>query len=709
MADKPKSDPSQLANANYRTYIRLRDHGHSEWVEQAQKQTEFYLGNQWAPADAKRLDEEGRPMVTVNVILSTVNTLIGEMIQNQADVHFKPQRGGTEETAHFLNAIFQSVTDRNGYKYTEQNLFADGIIEDRGFLDVRMDFSSNIFGEIDIKLEDSTQILIDNQARDKDPDTWSEVIITRWLTLDELEVQYGKEKRNEVELSSAAGYSYPDDSVEFTDARRFGDEAGYAVQYDDDTRTVNRIRIIERQWRKLTKVRMFVDPVTGETRQIPDHWEEERVQAMAQRHGFYITESTRRRVRITTSADTVLLEDDWSPYRSFTVIPFFPYFRRGSPVGAVKNLISPQELLNKTTSQELHIVNSTANSGWILEENSLSNMTEDELAENGSKTGLVMVVRRGAGLAPEKIQPNSMPHGIDRISLKASSSVREISGVNAAMAGAVGAHEVSGVAIREQTQRGQVQAVVPDEALRWTRWKLANKVLELVQDFYTEGRIIYVADPLDPVDKNKEVMINAMDEEGNVPNDVTIGRYDVTIGSMPSRDTMNEIEFAQLTQLREIGVQIPDHFIIQKSNLTNRDQISKFVMDLQGFGELTPEQQQQAEQEQELQMRATMAEIAGLEAKAQELQTRAAQNQAKAESMQGYNQAAIELAKIETDLDKKREELMLRARLAELSYGGQMVQNTKNNATKMAMAMLQSQTRKAEQSKPTPKKKEATK
>jgi hypothetical protein len=365
--------------------------------------------------------------------------------------------------------------------------------------------------------------------------------------------------------------------------------------------------------------------------------------------------------------------------------------------------MSPQDLLNKTTSQELHIVNSTANSGWVVEENSLSNMTEDELAENGAKTGLVLVVRRGASLKPEKILPNSMPHGVDRISMKASSGIREISGVNGAMAGAVSAHQVSGVAIREQTQRGQIQAVVPDESLKWTRHKLAMKILELVQDFYTEGRIIYVADPLDPMDKNKEVYINAEDDQGNVPNDVTIGRYDVAIGTIPSRDTMNEIEFAQLMQLREVGVQVPDHVIIQKSNLTNREQLAKFVMDLQGFGEMTPEQQQQAEQEQELQMRATLAEIAGLEAKAQEMQTRAAQNQAKADSMQGYNQAAIELAKIETDLDKKREELMLRARLAQLSYGGQMVQNSKNNATKMAMAMLQSQTREKE-SKPTPKK-----
>ena len=70
---------------------------------------------------------------------------------------------------------------------------------------------------------------------------------------------------------------------------------------------------------------------------------------------------------MTVTADDVVLDDDWSIYRSFTIVPFFPYFRRGNPFGPVDNLIDPQNLLNKTSSQELHIVNTTANSGWVIQ------------------------------------------------------------------------------------------------------------------------------------------------------------------------------------------------------------------------------------------------------------------------------------------------------------------------------------------------------
>ena len=62
----------------------------------------------------------------------------------------------------------------------------------------------------------------------------------------------------------------------------------------------------------------------------------------------------------------------------------------------VRNLISPQEQLNKISSQELHIVNTTANSGWIVESGSLTGMTADDLEEHGAETGLVLEYNRGS-------------------------------------------------------------------------------------------------------------------------------------------------------------------------------------------------------------------------------------------------------------------------------------------------------------------------
>lgn len=73
--------------------------------------------------------------------------------------------------------------------------------------------------------------------------------------------------------------------------------------------------------------------------------------------------------------------------------------------------------MNKISSQELHIVNTTANSGWIVESGSLAGMDADDLEEHGAETGLVLEFNRGSN-PPAKIPPNQIPTGLDRISQK---------------------------------------------------------------------------------------------------------------------------------------------------------------------------------------------------------------------------------------------------------------------------------------------------
>src|SRR6185437_781403 len=108
----------------------------------------------------------------------------------------------------------------------------------------------------------------------------------------------------------------------------------------------------------------------------------------------------------------------------FTQVPFFPYFRRGRTMGIVENLLDPQELLNKTSSQELHIVNTTANSGWKIKKGSLKNMDADEVEQRGAQTGVVFELDDVNDM--EKIQPNQIPTGVERITYKEEEHIKTI-------------------------------------------------------------------------------------------------------------------------------------------------------------------------------------------------------------------------------------------------------------------------------------------
>ena len=246
----------------------------------------------------------------------------------------------------------------------------------------------------------------------------------------------------------------------------------------------------------------------------------------------------------------------------------------------VRNLLSPQEQLNKIASQELHIVNTTANSGWMVESGSLVGMSSDDLEEHGAETGLVLEYNRGS-TPPVKIQPNQIPTGLDRISQKAALNIKAISGINDSMLGTDSA-EVSGVAIQAKQNRGAIMIQVPLDNLRKTRQYLAEKILDLVQTFYTERRVVMITNEEDPLKPREPMVINEMSPEGQIINDLTIGEYDVVISTAPARDSFDEVQFAEALNLRQVGVGIPDDAIIEYSHLARKQELAKRIRVLTG-------------------------------------------------------------------------------------------------------------------------------
>src|SRR5690606_20132118 len=109
-------------------------------------------------------------------------------------------------------------------------------------------------------------------------------------------------------------------------------------------------------------------------------------------------------------------------------VPYFPSFIDGVTMGAVSSLLDPQQLYNKVSSQELHIINTTANSGYKVKRGALLNMTIEEAEQVGSRSGVIFELDDIQNL--EKIQPNQVPQGHDRISFKADQIMRNIAGVS---------------------------------------------------------------------------------------------------------------------------------------------------------------------------------------------------------------------------------------------------------------------------------------
>lgn len=689
LTKKPRLSPGEedrLAHEQWERYTRARDNGHMDFIDVAKKCDAYYQGEQWDAEDVAMLDAEGRPALTINTILPTVNTVLGEQSTRRADVQFKPRRSGSSEVAHTLTKLYMQIADNNKLDWVEQQVFADGLIMDgRGYFDVRMDFSDHVEGEVRIKALDPLDVVLDPDAKDYDPKTWNEFYYTRWMTLDDIEEMYGREEADRLRFIAENGNTFGRDSVEYSETR-YGDTddvddfLGTTIHGEDEYRTVKALRVIERQHRKVTRVDCFVDPNTGDQREVPEAWSDRKTKKFAKEYGLNIYSKTKKKVRWTVTCDKVVLHDDWSPYNDFTIVPYFAYFRRGRPFGMVRNLLSPQEQLNKIASQELHIVNTTANSGWVVESGSLTNMQAEDLEEHGAETGLVLEYNRGSS-PPAKIQPNQIPTGLDRISQKAAANIKSISGVNDSMLGTDGA-EVSGIAIQAKQNRGVIMIQVPLDNLRKTRQYLAEKILNLVQTFYTEERVIQITNEEDPMMPREELAVNVMTPEGEIINDLTIGEYDVVIGTMPARDSFDEVQFAEALSLRQVGVAIPDDAIVQYSHLAKKAELASRLRQ-----DPSEEQMQLMAMQQQLAMQEAQLTVAKLEAEVQKLQSDAALNMAKAQDT-AETQPVIDMAKLQSELQIARENLALRRELAGMTQQTRESQSQTQAAAKLATTAM---------------------
>jgi hypothetical protein len=596
-----------------------------------------------------RLAAQRRPALTINKILPTLSTVLGEQIANATDTIFRPKAGSDPATAEALTKLYSYISDQNQLDWVRSDVFQDGMVHSRGYFDVRIGYDDALYGEVRIERLNPKNVIPDPDASEYDPDTWGDVIVTKWVTAQDIELLYSKKDAEYLRHNEETPYGF--DSIDVV-RNTFGGDETYTT--DDDKVAVRRnIRLIDRQYRMMSKSPHFVDLVTGDTRPVPETWDEARISAVLSKMAgqLVIVDRLAPRIRWTVTAGDVVLHDDWSPYKHFTVVPYFPFLFGGASVGLVENLIDSQELLNKVSSQELHVVNTTANSGWTYEQGSLTNMSPEELEQRGAETGLVLEYAKGAQ-SPQKISPNQMPTGLDRVSYKAEEHIKSISGVSDSMQG-FDREDVAAKAIAYKQQRGVATLTKPIRNLERTDYILARNVLDLVQQFYTEPRVVNVTRP-GPAQEQEAVQLNSYDEATDeIVNDLTLGEYNISIVSTPHRESLEDSQFEQAKALREIGVPIPDKYLIGNSRLLHRQEIIE-ELNAQAANPAVQAQQQTQQRQAEAQAALTEAEVQKKMADAQLQQVRAERDAVKTNK-----EASPVDDKLELDRWKAREQFAL--------------------------------------------------
>ena len=151
-------------------------------------------------ADVAALDDQGRPALTINTILPTINTVVGEQSTRRADIRFKPRGSGMQKLPCPNQSFFSNLIT---IKWNGLSPSFRWLVQDRGWFDVRLILQP--YSRRSSLSKDPLDIIIDPDAKEYDPRNWNEIFETKWMSIEQIEEQYGQDKADQLRVISEVG------------------------------------------------------------------------------------------------------------------------------------------------------------------------------------------------------------------------------------------------------------------------------------------------------------------------------------------------------------------------------------------------------------------------------------------------------------------------------------------------------------------------
>lgn len=605
---KPEQIPRQdaaLIQVMAERHIRATA-GMESWATTAKKAIEYVEGKQWSAADLAKNAREGRPSLTFNKMNNLLRLVVGYYQQQRTEAKYRPDDEGaaSEAVATALTKMSHKVAEMNEEEYVESEMVLDGLCTGRAFIDQRLSFENNLFGDIKESARDPFTVKLDPDGSTYDLNkSCAFVMEDRIVSIDEIECTYGKGAATLLyPLVMGGGFTgMPGGSslMEFVQAitpwRNFGGEnntwgtgsssfidAFLSNSVDTARKTV---RLVDIQHKVHIPCRYWADLETGDLELVPDTFDQAQIAKTLQWSEMYFRKIGKpnpirvihrmgTRLRWTTMVGDIVVYDKWSPYKSYTMTPYFPYFRRGSTRGMMEDLIDPQNEVNKRRSANIDITTRTAHSGWKYHADSLSPEEETKLRKFGAAPGLNLKWKGQSFMKPEKIEPSSPSQAFERLELRSADDLKEISGVNDSLLGLVDKVQ-SGRALEARQKQGVMTIqMYMDNRVRTSKLKFKQR-LEIFQDHYTQARVYRMSS--NP-DKPEILQINQMDAAGVITNDIGLGRYKTTVDSTPISASFMQAQFEEIMDLVEkqiIPREIVQDVAIEVSSLPHKEALKK--------------------------------------------------------------------------------------------------------------------------------------
>ncbi len=447
-----------------------------DWDKHAREDYSFYYG------DVNPLNDGGRPNLTLNKLKTIVNAVIGYQTQNRYEPTFLPRNRGSQKMADIRKSVTKYILDQCDYSDLETKVFQDMCIGGIGWLYAGWKYDEFYpEGAMDIRRVSPFDVYVDPEARELNLDDAEYVIYATWQSK-------GKVARMFPEFEREI-YCMNDDELP-----------------EEDPTSTSNLKSMANTWMLYDKKKIRMATCWYKTYETVDYYADETGALIPAPAGVSLPKDaiaktdSRAVVRCATFIRDVLLEDMPSPYQN-NMIPLIPligyYTNEGDcPAGIIRDVKDAQMEINKRRSQILHIINTSAFNGMLIEQGAMTAAQKEFWRKFGSKPGMIAEVMAGHLDKTRPISPAPLPDSIARLESAFEGDIRAITGINEEMLGMESTKNSSGRAIELRQRMAITQIALLFDNLRDMKMRLMYRLWGrgampgLVQQYYKEPMVM---------------------------------------------------------------------------------------------------------------------------------------------------------------------------------------------------------------------------
>lgn len=585
------------------------------WAE-ADTDLRFFSGDQTLWNDLYgNVPTNRRRQFVFNRIRRVINMIGGHQRRNRKSTIVIPIENADSQTADQFTKIMFWISRNEGMLETISEAFEGGLVTGMNLLNVWMDYRSDpISGNIRIDNCSYNSFLMDPYFKKPDLSDCNGIWKRSFLTRREI-ISLMPDKAEEI-----AGLANNDSGTGRDGKFQYMPES-YSYSYK------NLLTYDEFYYRDYRTQKMLADTVTGETMEWKSNAEDQLREFLQAYPQVTVIEQEIPTVRVAIVVQGKVMYDGPQPMGidKYPFVPVFSYYHPEMPYfpwrvqGVVRGLRDAQYLYNRRRIIELDILESQINSGFKYKENALVNPKDVFLTGQGR--GLAL--KEEAQMSDvEQIQPPNVPASMIQLSELLAQEVSQISGVNEELLGSAN-DDKAGVLSMLRQGAGLTTLQILFDQLDHAQKLLGEIIVDLVQSSFTPGKVKKILEGQEPAPQfyNK-----------------AFGKYGISVEEGLNTATQKQMQFAQLLNLREVGVPIPDEQLIEACTLQNKNELLEAMAQQKQAQQQVQQQQMEAALKEQMartelaQARATADQGLGIErlSRVQENQALAIERQAQA-------------------------------------------------------------------------------